>query len=132
MTLTATKFTPEVLLSAPRRSAAVPSPSGTRAVYTVSSYSFNDHKKTSQIRMLDIESGDSVSLVEDASVSEPVWLSDDEVLHLKGGEKGTTILVVRRLTTWVSLGSLDVTIHSKLTDMAGLTRLGPSRPQSLA
>jgi hypothetical protein len=36
MTLTATKFTPEVMLSAPRRSAGVPNPSGKLALYTVS------------------------------------------------------------------------------------------------
>ena len=34
MTITATKFTPEVLLSAPRRSTAVPNPAGTHALYT--------------------------------------------------------------------------------------------------
>jgi hypothetical protein len=95
MTITATKFTPEVMLSAPRRTPALPSPSGKRAVYAVSTYSFQDHKKTSQIRVLDIESGDSVSIVEDASASEPVWLGDDEVLYLKGGDAGITTLVVR-------------------------------------
>ena len=36
MTITATKFTPEVLLSAPRRSAASPNPTGTSALYMVS------------------------------------------------------------------------------------------------
>lgn len=36
MTRKATKFTPEVLLSAPRRSPAVPSPNGKKALFTVS------------------------------------------------------------------------------------------------
>lgn len=36
MTLTATKFTPEVLLTAPRRSPAVPNAKGTKALFTVS------------------------------------------------------------------------------------------------
>ncbi len=36
MTIKATKFTPPVLLSAPRRSAGVPNPSGTKVLYTVS------------------------------------------------------------------------------------------------
>lgn len=35
MTITATKFTPEVMLSAPRRSPAVPNSAGTLALYTV-------------------------------------------------------------------------------------------------
>lgn len=99
MTVMATRFTPEVLLSAPRRSPGVPSPSGKRALYSVSTYSFEDHKKTSQVRVLDIESGDSISLVEDAKASEPVWLGDDEILHLKSDDNGTTTLVVRSVTS---------------------------------
>ncbi|KAK4136726.1 hypothetical protein BT67DRAFT_448039 [Trichocladium antarcticum] len=95
MTLTATKFTPEVMLSAPRRSPAVPNSAGTLALYTVSTYSFENHKKTSQIRAFDIASGNSVLLVEDLRASEPVWLGDDEFLHLESGDNGATKLVVR-------------------------------------
>jgi len=94
MTRVATKFTPEVLLSAPRRSPAVPNPSGTRALFSISTYSFEHHKKTAQIRVLDTDSGHSSLLVQDLNASEPVWLSDDEVLYLKSGEKGATTLVV--------------------------------------
>ncbi|KAK5657091.1 hypothetical protein OQA88_3619 [Cercophora sp. LCS_1] len=94
MTLKATKFTPEVMLSAPRRSAGLPSPDGKRALFTVSSYSFETHKKTTQIRVLDIESGQSSVLVEDLAVSEPTWLSNDEFLYLGAGEKGTTSIMV--------------------------------------
>ncbi|KAK3695304.1 Alpha/Beta hydrolase protein [Podospora appendiculata] len=94
MTLRATKFTPEVLLSAPRRSAAVPNPSGVKAVFTINTYSFEQHKKTSQIRLLDIESGHSTLLLDDPSFSEPTWLSDDELLLLKSGDKGSTTLAV--------------------------------------
>lgn len=39
MTIRAAKFTPEVMLSAPRRSAGSPDPSGKRALYTVRSNS---------------------------------------------------------------------------------------------
>lgn len=92
MTLTATKFTPEVLISAPRRSAAVPDPSGSRALFTVSTYSFENHKKTSQIRLLEIKSGQSSLLVEDGGASEPVWLNEDEFIYLKSGENGTTYI----------------------------------------
>lgn len=65
-------------------------------IQQVSTYSFEDHKKTSQIRALYIESGHSVLLVDDVSASEPVWLGDDEFLHLKSGENGSTSLMVRR------------------------------------
>ena len=63
----------------------------------MSTYSFHDHKKTAQIRVLDVASGDSQSLVEEAGASEPVWLSDDEVLYLKSGGNGSTALVVQRV-----------------------------------
>ncbi|KAJ4290682.1 hypothetical protein N0V88_006430 [Collariella sp. IMI 366227] len=112
----AAAFTPEVMLSAPRRSPGVPNPSGTKALYSVSSYSFHNHKKTAQIRVLDIESGDSSPLVEDQSASEPVWLGDDEVLHLKSGDKGSTILVVRHVksteTSSYEAGSIKAPISN--------------------
>lgn len=63
----------------------------------MSTYSFHDHKKTAQIRILDIASGDSQSLVEEAGASEPVWLSDDEVLYLKSGSSGSTSLIIQRV-----------------------------------
>ncbi|KAM7205808.1 Alpha/Beta hydrolase fold [Naviculisporaceae sp. PSN 640] len=98
MTLCATKFTPEVLLSAPRRSAAVPNSSGTKALFSVSSWSFEEHKKTSQIKLLDVESGHSTVLVEDLNASEPTWLEDDVFLYLQGGEKGSTKILVDSTT----------------------------------
>lgn len=63
----------------------------------VSSYSFEDHKKSSQIRVLDVSSGESSPLIEEPGASEPVWLGDDEVLYLKAGGNGSTSLVVRQL-----------------------------------
>lgn len=108
MTLKATKFTPEVLLSAPRRSPAVPSPNGKKALFTVSvttgncrymanqiqvsTYSFETHKSTVQFRLLDIESGQSSVLYEDNRISEPVWLDDDEFLFLRSSDGGTAII----------------------------------------
>jgi hypothetical protein len=43
-------------------------------------------------------------LVEEAGCSEPVWLSDEEVLHLKSGDNGTTTLVIRHVNS--SAGAL--------------------------
>lgn len=95
MTVRAKKFTPEVLLSAPRRSAAVPNAEGTLALFTVSTYSFDSHSKTSEIRVLDIKNGQSKVLANDLAASEPTWLGEKNlVLWLKGGEKGTTNLVL--------------------------------------
>ena len=89
------KFTPEVLLSAPRRSSASPNSAGTLAVFTVSTYSFESHKKTSEIKVLDTTSG-AQSLVTNAEgISEPSWLGDgNELLWLKSADKGHTQLVV--------------------------------------
>lgn len=95
MTVRANKFTPEVLLSAPRRSAATPNPDGTLALYTVSTYSFQSHSKASEIRVLDIKTGQSKVLSTDLNASEPTWLLEENlVLWLKGGEKGATELVL--------------------------------------
>lgn len=64
----------------------------------VSRYSFEQHWKVSQIRVLDVESGASTLLVDDLGCSEPVWVGEDEVLYLKGGDKGTTRLVVANIS----------------------------------
>jgi hypothetical protein len=95
MTIRAKKFTPEVLLSAPRRSSAIPNADGTLALFTVSTYSFHTHSRSSEIRVLHIKTGRSKLLSDDVTASEPVWLGEKNlVLWLKGGEKGTTSLVL--------------------------------------
>jgi Tol biopolymer transport system component len=95
MTVRAKKFTPEVLLSAPRRSSATPNHKGTLALFTVSTYSFSSHSKTSEIRVLDIKTGQTKLVTNDAQASEPRWLGEKNlVLWLKGGEKGTTQLLL--------------------------------------
>ncbi len=88
-------FTPETLLSAPRRSSASPNNPGTLAVYTVSTYSFESHKKTSEIKVLDISSGTQSLITNAEGTSEPSWLGDgNELLWLKSMENGYTQLVV--------------------------------------
>ncbi|KAL8698551.1 MAG: hypothetical protein Q9201_006503 [Fulgogasparrea decipioides] len=111
----ADKFTPEVLLSAPRRSSAIPDPSGRFAAYTVSTYSFESHEKTSEIRAIDVDTGQSVLVTNEKKTSEPNWLDDgDELLWLKESEKGATELVV---------GSIH---HTRETYIAGTTPGGIS------
>ena len=91
------KFTPEVLLSAPRRSSASPNSAGTLAVFTVSTYSFDSHKKTSEIKVLNIGNGIQSLVTSAEGTSEPSWLGDgNELLWLKSGEKGYTQLIVGR------------------------------------
>ena len=45
--------------------------------------------------MLDLKTGQTELLTNDSNTSEPVWLTDDEVLLLKSGDNGTTTLVVK-------------------------------------
>ncbi|KAL9128254.1 MAG: hypothetical protein Q9217_003044 [Psora testacea] len=89
----AERFTPEVLLSAPRRSAATPNGAGDLAVYTLSAYSFDSHKKTTEIRVLDIATGQSRLITSEEKTSSPNWLSGNEILWLKS-DKNVTKLVV--------------------------------------
>ncbi|KAL8774697.1 MAG: hypothetical protein Q9209_000636 [Squamulea sp. 1 TL-2023] len=95
MTFRAPRFTPEVMLSAPRRSPAIPNSHGKLAVYTVSTYSFGSRQKTSEIKVIDITSGLSTLITNERTASDPSWLGDtNELLWLKEGEKGATVLVV--------------------------------------
>jgi len=84
-----------VLLSAPRRSNALPNHAGNLAVYTVGTYSFESHKKTSEIKVLDITSGQSILITNEEETSEPNWLATgNELLWLKAGKKGVTQVIV--------------------------------------
>ena len=93
----AEKFTPQVLLSAPRRSSASPNSASTLAIFTVSTYSFESHKKTSEIKVLDLSSGTQSLITNAEGTSEPSWLGgENELLWLKSGERGHTQFVVGR------------------------------------
>ncbi|RDL36839.1 uncharacterized protein BP5553_06191 [Venustampulla echinocandica] len=118
MTVGAKKFTPEVLLSAPRRSAATPNAAGTLALFSVSTYSFHSHSKTSEIRVLDIKTGQSELLTNDLAASEPTWLGDHNlVLWLKGGEKGTTELVVADAEHLDNKPEVFMTVNGPVSNM---------------
>ena len=88
------KFTPSVLLSAPRRSAGIPKPAGTWILYTQSTYSFQTHQKTTELRVLSVETGDSHELAKDDEISDLNWLDDDEFVCLQAEKNGGTSLYV--------------------------------------
>ncbi|KAJ5899859.1 Helicase C-terminal [Penicillium taxi] len=95
MAIRQVKFTPEVLLSAPRRSSATPNASGTLAVYTQTSYSFESHSKSNEIRVVDIESGRSALVTNDLSASNPQWLGGgNQLVWLKTKSNGNTSFIV--------------------------------------
>ncbi|KAF4550413.1 Dipeptidyl-peptidase-like protein 2 [Elsinoe fawcettii] len=91
-----TRLTPSTLLSAPRRSPAIPNPSGTHALHSTSTYSFTTHSKTTELRLLSTASNESVLLSVDAAFSSPVWLDDASFLLLRSDSKAnvTEILFV--------------------------------------
>jgi hypothetical protein len=93
-------FTPEVLLSAPRRSPAVPNHDGTLALYTVSTHSWSE-KSLSEVRVMNIESGASEQLAADDKIHDVLWLpsGDNEIIYLKSGEKGVTRVMVADAST---------------------------------
>ena len=89
------KFTPDVLLEAPRRSSAIPNSAGTLALFTVSTYSFDGHGKTKEIKVFDIQARGSALISNDDKASEPAWLGNgNNILWLREGEKGSTQLFV--------------------------------------
>jgi hypothetical protein len=86
----AIKFTPEAMISAPRRGTAEPNPDGTLALYTVSTYSFEQHKRSHELRVLDLKTGDSWVFT-NASIGEAHWLGDgNKILWLEYKEDGST------------------------------------------
>ena len=86
----AMKFTPQVLLSAPRRSAGVPNPSATKVLYTTSTYSFSSHEKELELRVLDVGTGESTRLAHNDDISDLNWLDDDKFVCLQAEKDGRT------------------------------------------
>lgn len=83
------------MLSLPRRSPGTPSPDGKLVVYTQSTYSFETHARSREIRILDIANGQEVSLSKDGNTSEPKWLGHGyDIVWLKEGENGNTSFIV--------------------------------------
>jgi dipeptidyl aminopeptidase/acylaminoacyl peptidase len=72
------------LISAPRRSEAIPNPSGNVAVFSSSQYSFDTHESSSAWNLLDLRSGKITPLTNDSNVSEIVWLNDSTLLYING------------------------------------------------
>ncbi|KAK5107554.1 hypothetical protein LTR62_001042 [Meristemomyces frigidus] len=97
MVIKTTKFTPEQLLSAPRRSAAVPNPTGTKLLFTETSYDLATHKKDISLYLHDVVTGEesTVARNEEGRVySSFSWTGEWEFVCLRSEEDGTTGLWV--------------------------------------
>lgn len=64
----------------------------------MTTYSFEEHKTTSQIRVLDVKTAQSTLLYEDAAYSEPTWVGENEFVLVKSGDKGVSSLVLADAT----------------------------------
>lgn len=91
-------YTTEAMIEAPRRTPFVPNRIGTLALYTVSTYSFETGKTTSEGRVhdLSVAYGASEQLWEDDNEDEDahdaVWIpgTDTQIMYLKSKDKGAT------------------------------------------
>lgn len=101
----APRLTPEVLIETPRRGEAIPSPDGTKALYTCSTHTIGGDT-VKEIRVLVLATGTSHRLTDNSKVHDAIWLDDDEIVHLVSGENGFTQLKVFSLQ-W----SDQVTLH---------------------
>ena len=102
MTIKALKFTPEVLLEAPRRSEGIPNTDASKVLYSVSTYSFSEHEKKSEIRILDVASQQTTLVTDSKTASEPTWLDDETILLLESNEDGTTSITVGKADSFDS------------------------------
>jgi hypothetical protein len=63
----------------------------------VTTFSFQNNTKTSQIRVMNVDNHSSQLVTEDLAASDAFWLSDDEVGYIKSGDNDHTHLVVQSL-----------------------------------
>ncbi|ORY65158.1 prolyl oligopeptidase [Pseudomassariella vexata] len=90
------KFTPELLTSAPRRGPAVPNHNGTLALFTQTTHTIGEEKALKEIRVMNIQTGESTRLVEDEKAHDALWLGDgtNTVIYLKSGGVGITWIMM--------------------------------------
>jgi len=81
-----------LLITTPRGSPPVPSPDGRLAVYTVSTYSLEAHAETKEIKILNLESGESTLFSDDEKNLSPQWLVENQLLWTRSVDGGKTAL----------------------------------------
>ncbi len=90
-----TKFTPEAMLSAPRRGTALPNSEGTLALYTLSTHSFQTHKNAHGLYVMDLSNGSSWLFSNSSAIGEATWLGDgNTILWTVSEDDGTMSLLV--------------------------------------
>jgi dipeptidyl aminopeptidase/acylaminoacyl peptidase len=94
-------FTPQLLLSAPRRSPGVPNPSGTTVLFTTTSYSFQEHSQSTKLQALLVQTGEIVNLAINQNISHINWLDDECFVCLRSEKDGRTSLLHAAFSTTI-------------------------------
>jgi hypothetical protein len=90
-----TKFTPEAMLSAPRRGTALPNSEGTLALYTLSTHSFETHSNAHGLYVMDLSNGSSWLFSNSSAIGEATWLgAGTTILWTVSEDDGTMSLLV--------------------------------------
>lgn len=71
----------------------------TNPTLQVSTYSFETHKKSFALQVLDVKTGCSTTLYNDSSYSEPTWVTETDFVFIRAGDKGTTSLMLASTKT---------------------------------
>lgn len=82
----AEKFTPEVLIEAPRRGPAIPNVDGTKAIFSTSQHSIGG-STLKEVKILDLRTGESNLLTTNPKAHDFTWLTADLIAFLEPGEK---------------------------------------------
>jgi hypothetical protein len=98
MTIKANKFTPDVMLTAPRRSAGIPNGKFDKILYSVVTYTFHEPKKA-EIRLYINRKGtkkswESIIVTDQEGASEPTWLGEQVLLTVPNKDKTGTDFVI--------------------------------------
>ncbi len=88
--MTGPKFTPDLLIEAPRRSPAVPNAAGTYALYTVSTYSIESKTEIKETKVLCLKTQEHLLFSDDPAVQSAQWLEDNLLLWTKSKDGGKT------------------------------------------
>ncbi|KAH7035635.1 uncharacterized protein B0I36DRAFT_94901 [Microdochium trichocladiopsis] len=91
------KLTPELLVSTPRRSPAVPCHDGSLAHYTQTTHEVGGVTRK-EIRIINIETSNSWVAVDDEKAHDATWFDQDGrhcIVYLKGGELGMTWIMFK-------------------------------------
>jgi dipeptidyl aminopeptidase/acylaminoacyl peptidase len=120
-------FTPQSLLSAPHRSAGVPNPSGTTALFTTTSYSFEEHLQTTRLQALLVQTDETIDVATNQEISDINWLDDDHFVCLRSEKDGTTSLLYARLSASWKHSKNATTLQSAGTINASASSLEVAR-----